>query len=100
MFAIAVVVILLGAGWFYWMVKRKRADQLLSEWQGVVTDKIPVIDAKQARQYVSVTLDGGRRMFVEVSTALWKTLEDGDKLVKRAGEPEPKKDDGAEPDEN
>ena len=94
MFAIVIIVVMLGAGWLYWMAKRERAAKLTEEWEAVVVEKIPAADVNQTRQYVSVTFGNGQRAFVEVSAALWKTLKAGDRLVKRTGEYEPQREEG------
>jgi hypothetical protein len=60
-------------------------------WSGVLADKKRVSDGQNMFYRLIVTLDDGSTKRVRARRGLWKSLEPGDRLVKRAGERYPTK---------
>jgi hypothetical protein len=72
------------------MFKRRRVRD--EAWEGVVTGKKRSSpDGQNMYHQISVTLGDGTVKEVRVRGGLWKTLEAGDRVVKRSGETVPVK---------
>jgi hypothetical protein len=70
------------------MFKRGRTRD--EAWEGVVTGKKRSSpDGQNMYHRISVTLGDGTVKEVRVRGTLWKTLEPGDRVVKRPGETKP-----------
>jgi hypothetical protein len=70
---------------------RRRASQD-DAWEGIVTGKKRSSpDGQNMIHDITVTLDDGSQKQVRVRGALWKQVNDGDRLVKQAGEKYPEK---------
>ncbi|MEW2522406.1 DUF7489 domain-containing protein [Actinacidiphila alni] len=73
------------------MFKRKRV-KAEDEWQGTVVHKRRAMpDGSMMLYFVKVELADGETRKFRIKKDLWASLEVGDRLVKRAGEPEPVK---------
>jgi hypothetical protein len=74
------------------MVMFKRGATRDQTWEGVVTDKKRSSpDGQNMYHQLAVTLGDGTVKQVRVRRALWKSLEPGDRIVKRPGETAPVK---------
>ena len=72
------------------MFKRGRSRN--DAWEGVVTSKKRSSpDGQNMYHRISVTLGDGTVKEVRVRGGLWKTLEPGDRIVKRSGQTAPVK---------
>jgi len=61
-------------------------------WEGLVTDrKRASYDGQNMYHWVIVTLADGSTKEIRVRGGVWKTLNVGDRLVKRAGQKAPEK---------
>jgi hypothetical protein len=70
----------------------KRGASRGDAWEGIVTGKKrSAPDGQNMTHDITVTLDDGSQKHVRVRGALWKQVNDGDRLVKRAGEKYPEK---------
>jgi len=70
----------------------KRGGTRDEAWEGVVTDKKRSSpDGQNMYHRLAVTFGDGTVMQVRVGRALWKSLEPGDRIVKRPGEKAPVK---------
>lgn len=62
-------------------------------WEGVVTEKKRTSpDGQNMFHRVTVELPGGEHKDVRVRGAFWRSVEPGDRLVKRSGENDPVKE--------
>lgn len=72
------------------MFKRGRTRN--DAWEGVVTGKKRSSpDGQNVYHRITVTLGDGTSKEVRVRRALWRTLNAGDRLIKRPGETAPAK---------
>jgi hypothetical protein len=72
------------------MFKRGRSRN--DAWEGVVTSKKRSSpDGQNMYHRITVTLSDGTSKEVRVRRALWRTLNPGDRLIKRPGETAPAK---------
>jgi hypothetical protein len=72
------------------MFKRRAGKD--EAWEGIVTGKKrSAPDGQNMTHDITVTQDDGSQKQVRVRGALWKQVNDGDRLVKRAGEKYPEK---------
>jgi hypothetical protein len=72
------------------MFKRGRSRN--DAWEGVVTSKKRSSpDGQNMYHRITVTLSDGSSKEVRVRRALWRTLNPGDRLIKRPGETAPAK---------
>ncbi len=58
-----------------------------TEWTGVVTKKSrALLDGSNLYRRVTIKQDGGNEAKIRVDRSLWKRIEVGDRLVKKAGQ--------------
>jgi hypothetical protein len=87
----AIIVVVIGVLLARYVMSR-RTTRRAEAWEGVVVSKDQSSpDGQNMYHYVTVKMTDGTTKKVQISGSFWKTLQEGDRLQKRAGDYDPNK---------